>query len=77
MLLHQPHKAVKVFAAIITSCKSGGRGHIETARKYLDLALNDARDHRGVTTLRGLNLHAYIASLAGDQLHKIRWGELE
>jgi hypothetical protein len=76
-LLKEPQEATKVFAAVITSCTSGGRGHITTAKKYLDLALMDAREFQGCTSLHGLNLFGFIVSFAGTTLHRLRWGELE
>jgi hypothetical protein len=76
-LLKQPQEATKVFAAVVTSCTSGGRGHVTTAKKYLDLALKDARDIQGCTSLRGSNIFGFIASFAGTMLHRLHWGELE
>ncbi len=76
-LLNQPPEAIKVFAAIITSSKSGGRGHLDAARRYLDLALQDARGHQGTTNLRGMNLYGFIASFAGTTLHRLCWGEFD
>jgi len=32
-LLNQPQDSIKVFAAIITSCTSGGRGHLDAAKR--------------------------------------------
>jgi hypothetical protein len=76
-LLNQSPDSVKVFAAFITSSTSDRLGHLETARRYLDMALTDAREHKQITTLSSENIYGFIASFAGSKLHRIQWGPFD
>jgi len=76
-LVTQQPETIKVFAAIITSSTTGRRDHMEKTRRYFQEGVACIKRVQQFTTLRGLNLFAFIATVPDKGATKIHWGPVD
>jgi hypothetical protein len=72
-LLSQDKSYLKVFAAIITSSRTGRSDHMLAVRKYLETGLKFAFDVLGINHPIDKNLYIYVATVTKKPV-KIHWG---
>ena len=72
-LLSQDQSHLKVFAAIMTSSRTGRRDHMDAIRERLEKGLEFALQVLDINNLGDRNLHIYVATIT-NECARIRWG---
>ena len=73
-LLSQHKSHIKVFAAIITSSRTGRRDHMDAIRERLKKGFEFSLEVLNINNLTDKNLYVYVATITDNDCIKICWG---